>query len=124
MKDLDTQTAAFGESVGWRCGESGTYVKWIGRDNTELNGYERVDVLVDLAKTNGLWASTYNISCFAGWYAPQGGSGPAELIVEYRNKTKSKSISPGSQDQCASTGVATVTIYSNPREDGSYFKIL
>ena len=124
MRDLDTKTSAFGESVGYGCGGSGTYVKWIGGDNTGLNGYEQVDVLVDLAKTNGLWTSSYNISCFAGWYKPAEGSGPANLIVEYKNKTKSKSISPGSQTGCASTGVATVIVYSTIQGDGSYFEIL
>jgi hypothetical protein len=126
MRDLDTQTTAFGESVGFGCGNSGTYVQWIGGDNTELNGYEQVDILVDTARTNGLWTSSYNIQCFAGWYrgAPTQGSGPANLIVEYKNKTKNKSISPGSQSGCASTGVATVTVYSTVQPDGSYFDIL
>jgi hypothetical protein len=124
MRDLDTKTTAFGESVGYACGDSGTYVQWIGGDNTGLNGYEQVDVLVDLAKTNGLWTSSYNIECFAGWFTPRGGSGPADLIVEYKNKIKSKLISPGSQNGCASTGVATVTVYSTPLPDESYFEIL
>ncbi len=124
MYDLDTKTTAFGESVGYDCGESGAYVQWIGGDNTGLNGFEQVDVLVDTARSAGLWTSSYNIQCFAGWYGPSGGSGPANLIVEYKNKTKNKSISPGSQSGCASTGVATVTVYSTIQPDGSYFSIL
>lgn len=124
MRDLDTQTAAFGESVGFSCGDSGTYVQWIGGDNTGLDGYEQVDVLVDNAKSDGLWTSSYNIDCFAGWFAPAEGSGPANLVVEYKNKTKSKSISPGSQNGCASTSVATVTVYSTQLPDESYFEIL
>jgi len=124
MRDLDTNTTAFGESVGFNCGDSGTYVQWIGGDNTGLNGYEQVDVLVDKAKTDGLWTSSYNISCNAGWFKPAGGSGPANLIVEYKNKTKSKSISPGSQTGCASTSVATVIVYSTQQPDESYFEIL
>jgi len=124
MSDLDTQTTAFGESVGYACGNSGTYVQWIGGDNTGLNGFEQVDVLVDTARSAGLWTSSYNIQCFAGWFAPAGGSGPANLIVEYKNKTKNKSISPGSQNNCASTSVATVTVYSTIQPDGSYFTIL
>lgn len=124
MRDLDTQTSAFGESVGYACGGSGTYVQWIGGDDTGLNGYEQVDVLVDKAKKDGLWTSSYNISCFAGWYQPAGGSGPANLVVEYKNKTKSKSISPGSQYSCASTAVGTVIVYSTIQGDESYFEIL
>jgi hypothetical protein len=124
MRDLDTKTTAFGESVGYACGNSGTYVQWIGGDNTGLNGFEQVDVLVDKAKTDGLWTSSYNIDCFAGWFTPAGGSGPANLIVEYNGVTKNKSISPGSQTSCASTSVATVTVYSIAQPDGSYFQIL
>lgn len=124
MYDLDTKTTAFGESVGFACGGSGTYVQWIGGDNTGLNGFERVDVLVDTARTDGLWTSSYNIDCFAGWFEPAGGSGPANLVVEYKGVTKNKSISPGSQDDCASTSVATVTVYSTAQPDGSYFQIL
>jgi hypothetical protein len=124
MRDLDTKTTAFGESVGWSCGGSGTYVQWISGDNRFTNGFEQVDVLVDTARTNELWTSSYNIQCFAGWYSPAGGSGPANLIVEYKNKTKNKSISPGSQFICASTGVATVTVYSTIQPDGSYFEIV
>ena len=124
MRDLDTKTTAFGESVGWSCGDSGTYVQWIGGDNTGLNGFEQVDILVNTAKSAGLWTSSYNIQCFAGWYAPAEGSGPANLIVEYKNKTKNKSISPSSQSGCASTGVATVTVYSTIQPDGSYFEIV
>ena len=122
--DLDTKTQAFGESVGWECGDSGTYVQWITGDITYLNSFEQVDVRVDQAKSDGLWSSSYNIECYAGWYIPAGGSGSANLIVEYKNKTKSKVINPGSQDSCASTSVATVTVYSTEQPDGSYFEIL
>jgi hypothetical protein len=124
MVDLDTNTFAFYESVGYACGDSGTYVQWISGDNRELNGYEQVDVLVDTARSAGLWTSSYNIQCYAWWYEPAGGSGPANLIVEYKNKTKNKSISPGSQRGCASTNVATVTVYSTIQPDESYFTIL
>jgi hypothetical protein len=124
MRDLDTQTRAFGQSVGFACGSGGEYIQWIGGDNTGLDGYEQVDVLVDKAKSDGLWTSSYNIDCFAGWYEPAEGSGPANLVVEYKNKTKSKSISPGSQNGCASTSVATVTVYSTQLPDESYFEIL
>lgn len=124
MRDLDTQTAAFGESVGFACGGGGTYLEFVGGDNTGLNGYEQVNVKVDTAKTNGLWTSSYNIQCFAGWFTPAGGSGSAKIIVEYNGGTKNKSISPGSQVDCASTSVGTVTIYSTQQSDGLYFAIL
>ena len=124
QRDLDTQTAAFGESVGYSCGSGGNYVQWIGGDNTGVNAFEQVDIRVEDARRDGLWSSSYNIDCFAGWYEPAGGSGGAQLIVEFKGRTKTKSISPGQQDVCASTGVATVTVYSTAQDDGAFFEIL
>lgn len=124
QRDLDTQTTAFGESVGWFCGGSGQYVQWIGGDNTSKNGSERVDIRVDDAKKDNLWSSSYNILCFAGWYEPAKGAGPANLIVTYKGKQKTKTISPGSQEGCAGTEVATVVVYAVKQPDGSYFEIL
>ena len=141
--DLDTKTEAFGESVGWICGGSGTYLKWLQGgmlcqedgtcDDTSQNGFERVDVLVNTAKADGLWTSSYNIECYAGWYhgspgAHPNGEGGATLEVTYRGKTQTLIISPGSQtgdegDQCSSTPVATVTVYAEKQKDGSYFEI-
>lgn len=124
MRDLDSNTTAFGESVGYSCGYSGNYVKFVGGDATGINGFERVDVFVDRAKADGLWTSSYNIDCFAGWFTGAGGSGPANLEVEYKGIKRNKSITPGRQNNCASTSVATVTVYSTKQQDGSYFKIL
>ena len=124
MYDLDSSTQAFGETVGFDCQNIEVYVKWIGGDNTGLNGSERVDVLVNTARTDGLWSSSYNIQCNAGWYEPEGGSGPANLIVKYKSKTKNKSISPGQSNNCADTAVATITVYSTAQPDGSFFEIV
>lgn len=128
MTDLDTQTAAFGESVGWSCGDSGNYVLWLAggsgiQDDTSTNGYERVDVRVDQARSAGLWTSSYNIECYAGWYIPEEGEGDATLSVTYKGKTKDKTITPGEQNDCASTSVATITVYAAALGDGSYFEI-
>ena len=125
QRDLDTATTAFGYTLGFACGGEGNpYVKWITGDNISVNGREQVDVLVDTARQDGLWTSSTNIVCKAGWYSPAGGSGPATLIVSYKNRTKTQSISPGSQNGCASTTVATVTVYSQQQGDGSFFEIL
>jgi hypothetical protein len=121
---LDTQTSAFGESVGYGCGGSGTYVQWIGGDNTGQDAVEQVDIRVEDARRDGLWSSSYNIDAFAGWYGPAGGSGNAQLIVAFKGSTKTKSISPGQQSGCASTQVATITVYSTKQDDGSHFEIL
>jgi hypothetical protein len=127
--DLDTKTTAFEESVGWSCGDSGDYVLWLAggsgaQDDTSQNGFERVDVRVDQARTDGLWTSSYNIECFAGWYQPAGGSGSATLSVTYKGITKTMTISPGTQNNCASTAVATITVYSTALGDGSFFEII
>lgn len=128
QRDLDTKTLAFGEAVGYRCGGSGTYVKWLvggsGRtDDTSKDGFERVDVRVNTAKKNGLWTSSCNIGCFAGWFSPSGGTGKAMLEVTYRGKAKKIEISPGEQNGCASAEVATITVYSRRQADGNYFEI-
>jgi hypothetical protein len=122
--DLDTKTEAFGEVAGWSCGGGGLYVQWITGDRTEKNGVEQVDIRVADARRDGLWSSSYNINAFAGWYTPAGGSGNAQLIVAFKGRTKTKAISPGQQSGCASTGVATITVYSAMQEDGAYFEIL
>jgi hypothetical protein len=130
MRDLDTKTTAFGESVGWACGGGfGLYVLWLAggngnTDDTSENGFERVDVRVDKARSSGLWTSSYNIECHAGWYKPSGGSGSATLEVIYKGKTKTLGIQPGEQDSCASTSVATITVYAAKQPDGTYFEIL
>ena len=118
MADLDTRTEFLTESVGWSCGDSGTYVAWLAggdgeMDDTSVDGFERVDVRVDLARTNGQWTSSVNIELYAGWYIPAGGSGDATVTVTYRGITASKTISPGSQNNCASTSVGTITVYSD-----------
>jgi hypothetical protein len=130
--DLDSSTQAFGESVGFDCCCSGVYVLWLAggsgtQDDQSLNGFERVNVLVDKARTDGLWTSSYNIECFAGWYTPNGGTGNAGLSVTYKGitkpKTGPKTISPGSQESCAATSVATITVYATALGDGSFFEI-
>lgn len=118
MADLDTRTEFVGEVVGWSCGDSGTYLAWLiggdgDQDDTGLNGFERIDARVDLARTNGLWTSSVNIELYAGWYIPAGGSGPATVTVTYNGVTDSKTINPGNQSVCASTPVGTITVYSN-----------
>ena len=124
QRDLDTNTIAFGESAGWSCGSGGAYVQWITGDNTGTDAFEQVDIRVNDARRAGLWSSSYNIHAYAGWYEPAGGSGSASLIVFYKGKTKTKTISPGQQGGCASTQVATVTVYAEKQTDGSYFEIL
>jgi hypothetical protein len=124
QRDLDTKTEAFGDTVGYACVGSRTYVQWIGGDDTRVDGFEQVDIRVIDARRDGLWSSSANIACFAGWYAPAQGSGSAALIVEYRGKSKTKTISPGSQSDCASTSVGTVTVYSAIQADESFFEIL
>ena len=122
--DLDTGTTAFGATVGYACGSGNQYIAWISGDDTSQNGFESVDVRVDAAKADGLWTSSYNISCAAGWYEPVGGSGSYTLRVTYKGDTKSLLSSAGSQDDCATYPSRTVTVYSSQQSDGTYFEIL
>jgi hypothetical protein len=121
--DLDTSTRGFDESLGYSCENQGVYMQWISGDDTGRDGSEQVNARVIDARKDGLWTSSYNIECYAGWYIPADGSGPAELIVKYKKKEKRKQISPGEQDNCASTLVATITVYAIIQPDGSFFEI-
>lgn len=118
MADLDTKTNFLGESVGWECGDSGTYVQWLlggsgAQDDTTVDGFERVNVRVDAARSAMLWTSSVNIELFAGWYSPSLGTGPALVTVVYNGVTRTKTITPGTQSTCAATAVGTVTVYAN-----------
>lgn len=124
MYDLDTSTHGFGEELGWSCTNAEFYMHWITGDDTSQDGFEQVDARVDDAKTDGLWTSSTNIECYAGWYIPASGSGSAQIVVEYRGDTKTKTISPGEQSTCASTHVATITVYSTLQLDGTYFDLV
>jgi len=128
MYDLDTNTTAFGKSVGYNCGNSGLYVLWLPgssgpKDDQSQNGFERINVRVDSARTAGLWTTSYNIVCKAGWFYPVGGSGTCQLIVTYKGVTVTKSISPGTQNGCASTQVSTITVYSTDQGGGMFFEV-
>jgi len=124
QRDLDTGTAAFGGKVGYACSGGNMYLDWISGDDVSLDGLESVDVRVNLARTDGLWTSSYNISCNAGWYSLAGGSGNYNLRVTYNGYTKSLSSSAGSQGSCASYLSRTVTVYANALPDGSNFEIV
>lgn len=128
MYDLDTNTTAFGEQVGYNCGDSGLYVRWLPgssgpKDDQSQNGFERINVRVDAARTAGLWTTSYNIECYAGWYSPRHGSGYCQLIITYKGVTVTATILPGTQNGCASTPVATITVYSTDQGDGVYFEV-
>lgn len=118
MTDLDTKTAFVGEQVGWSCGSTGLYTQWLpgstgGQDDTSLNGFEHVNILVDSARLAGLWTSSVNVELFAGWYIPRGGSGEAVATVQYNGNIQGKAINPGSQSGCTNTPVGTIIIYDN-----------
>ena len=113
MYDLDTKTEFLGEALGWSCTNLGNYARWISGDDTSQNGSERVDVRVDDARRDGLWTSSVNVGLHAGWYSPAHGSGPASVRATYRGVTQSKTISPGSQNNCASTRVGTIIVSSD-----------
>jgi hypothetical protein len=118
MADLDTKTIFLTEQVGWSCGDSGTYLAWLEggngvQDDTSVDGFERVNALVDLARTNGQWTSSVNIELYAGWYTPAAGNGNALVAVTYNGVTQSKTITPGSQNECAASPVGTITVYAD-----------
>ena len=76
---------------------------------------------VDKAKDDGLWTSTMNVYCKAGWYElahdPPYEEGDtlesAVLEVTWRGVTQTKTIYPGIQDVCADTDVAVIVVNSD-----------
>ena len=101
MRDLDTATTFLDATVGWSCGSNNQYIEW-GGDNTQSDQSETVDVDVLKARADNLWSGSVQILLAAGWYKPAQGSGPATVRVTYKNVTKTKTISPGTQSTCAS----------------------
>lgn len=118
QRDLDTNTVFLGEENGYACGDGGIYTSWTGDDTSE-NGREHTRVDVFQALNDGAWSGSTTIEAYAGWYEPADGSGPAELFVacspDITRPFSSRTISPGSQDDCAATLVMTITVF----EDGT-----
>ena len=110
--DLDTGTTFLGETVGWACGDLANYMFWASGDNTE-GGPEQVNVMVRQARANGRWSNSVEIHCAAGWYIPNGGSGPARLRVTFNGITQVKTIAPGAQNVCATTPVGIITVFDD-----------
>jgi hypothetical protein len=113
MYDLDTGTTFLDTKVGWSCGDGDEYIEWVSGDDTSIDGEEEVNVKVDSARADGLWTSSVEIFLYAGWYEPAGGSGNATVFVTYNGITDSVTITPGTQSDCASSSVGTVTVYDN-----------
>jgi len=113
-QDLDTMTTFMGVSRGWTPsgpvqGKVG-YTYWTG-DNTG-KGPEVFTAYLKEAVNSGSFGVSQTIPCKAGWYSPSGGSGSATLIVTCDGVSLSQTISPGSQDGEAQTGVGNIVVYS------------
>lgn len=111
-RDLDTGTEAFGGKVGYACSPSNAYLSWSG-DNTSTAATEKVCVDVIKARTNGLWSSSCNILCHAGWFAQPDNQDTATLIVSFMGLSKTKTIHPQYIPSCATHLVATIIFYGN-----------
>lgn len=116
-RDLDTKTTFMGNSVGWSVpgGNVPGVIEWPSSDNTG-RGPEIVYIFAGRTLLDGKWAGQTTIECCAGWYSPAEGSGPARIRVVYNGDTQTKVISPGSQNNAASTHVADITL----RADGTF----
>lgn len=121
MRDLDTSTSFLGEVVGYACGEGGVYVEWVTGDDVSLNGRERVNIAVRKAHSDGAWSGSTTINLAAGWHTPAGGSGPATVRVLFQGQIYEKTISPGTQSDCASAAAGTVVV---TYEDGVFVATL
>lgn len=106
----------FDASVGFSCSYRGPYMAWSG-DNTGYGGMETVRVNLDLAHSDGFFATAATVVLRAGWFDGAGGSGPATVAVSFVRKgsqerrcTQIKPIAPGRQSGCSSTAVETVAV--------------
>lgn len=112
QNDLDTATSLLGDTVGFGCGSTSTYMDWTG-DDTGAGGAEIVTVRISDAASNNALPTTFAVEAFAGWYSGNTGSGPASLELFLENPDSGvrygqpvfKTIAPGSQSGCASTPV-------------------
>src|SRR5206468_1724264 len=114
-RDLDTGTTFLGQQVGYACGDH-PYMTFSG-DDTSAGGRETATMNLGQAFRDGKWSGTVTVNAVAGWYIPAGGSGPATLTVEFKNRTTgaisgavSETISPGAQSSCATTVVETINV--------------
>jgi hypothetical protein len=116
QRDLDTGTMFDSQRVGWNCGYSGPFMSWSG-DDTSAGGSERVEVDLAGALAAGKLTNGTVVNLQAGWYSPAQGSGLATVTVSLKSKVDGQlyrsqqlSITPGSQNVCASTLVGTVVV--------------
>jgi hypothetical protein len=119
QRDLDTATTFLGENGGWSCSNEGNYVKW-GGDNTGDSASETATIEFKRALNDGRWNGSTTVALNAGWYRSAGGSGPITVRVRCAGDgtgetEQSIRANPGSQDNCASTQVGTITISENGR---------
>jgi hypothetical protein len=116
VRDLDTSTEFLGDSVGFSCGAGNQFMTFTG-DNTATGGSESVTINLKGAFDAGQVTTSTMVSASAGWFDNAGGTGPATLTVSLKNKTTgelsqtlSRTISPGTQGDCADTLVGNVTV--------------
>ena len=125
VRDLDTSTEFLGDTVGFSCGAGNQFMTFTG-DNTTSGGSESVTLDLKGAFDAGRITTSTMVSASAGWFTNAGGSGPATLTVSLKNKTTgelsqslTRTISPGTQGDCAATLVGNVTVTltseANPR---------
>lgn len=121
QRDLDTATTFLGQTVGYGCGTTSTYMSWTG-DDTGSGGKEEVTCRISEAAENAALPGTFSITAKAGWYTPAGGSGGANLEMYLQNPVTGTlygpryqlPISPGNQSGCASTPVGSASFQWTP----------
>jgi hypothetical protein len=114
-RDLDTCTVFNGGRVGYASGPGNEYLIFDSSDNTQY-GPETAWVLLDQAHDDGVWTAETEVKCWAGWYAPAGGSGGCTLRVTYNGDTQFKSVSFVGRQKGSAEGttlVGTITVNSD-----------
>ena len=120
QQDLDTGTEFLGNTVGFAYADTAPYMFWTG-DDVNGGGAEIVQVDLNGAVQAGAAGSSFSVNCYAGWYQPAGGFGPATLNMGLLNTTTgqlfgaiSRTINPGTQAGQATTFVGSTLFNYDP----------
>ena len=120
QQDLDTGTEFLGNTVGFAYADTAAYLLWTG-DDVNGGGAEVVVVDINAAIVAQDAVAPFMVNCFAGWYTPAGGFGPATLTFAIVNSTNgehfgaiSKTINPGTQSGQATTPVGSAVFDYDP----------
>lgn len=115
--DLDSSTEFLGSSVGTACGNSGTFIEFLG-DNVSEGGVELYVVRISDALDAGAWSGSTTVGLFGGWF---GDVPPGTITISASLRDASSSIpiansevfivvTPNGESGCLDNQLGEITI--------------